>query len=99
MKNTAMVNGRITAEQMAWLQARADELDGNLSAALRQTITDARILEMIREDYRLLREEHPNFTIPPDEDGTSRVLSVMLNLKFGDTDDLELRREEAEGEG
>ena len=39
MRNTAMVNGRITATQMEWLQARADELGGNLSAALRQTIT------------------------------------------------------------
>jgi hypothetical protein len=99
MRNTAMVNGRITAEQMEWLQARADELGGNLSAALRQTITDARILEMMREDYRLLRKEHPEFTIPPDEDGMSRVLSVMLSLKLGDSEDMELRREEAEGEG
>lgn len=98
MKNTAMVNGRITAEQMAWLQARADELDGNLSAALRQTITDARALEMAREDYRLLRSEHPEFTIPPDEDGVSRVLAVMLNLKFAETEDLELRLEEARRE-
>jgi hypothetical protein len=26
-----MVNGRIAVEQMEWLQARADQLDGNLS--------------------------------------------------------------------
>jgi len=94
MRNTAMVNGRITATQMEWLQARADELGGNLSAALRQTITDARILEMAREDYKQLREEHPDWTIPADEDGMSRFLAVMLNIPFGDSEDLELRLEE-----
>ena len=97
MKNTAMVNGRITAEQMEWLQARADELDGNLSAALRQTITDARLLEMGRDDYKQLRAEHPEFSIPPtdDEAHTSRFLQVILNLKMGDPADLELREEES----
>jgi len=43
-----MVNGRITVEQMEWLQDRAEELGGNLSAALRQAITDARLLAMAR---------------------------------------------------
>jgi hypothetical protein len=96
MKNTAMVNGRITAEQMEWLQARADELNGNLSAALRQTITDARLLEMARDDYQQLRAQHPEFAIPPtdDEAHTSRALQVILNLKIGDPEDLELRDEE-----
>ena len=96
-KNTAMVNGRVTAEQMEWLLARADELGGNLSAALRQTITDARVLEMARADYKLLKEEHPEFKIPPhDDDGTSRVMHVVLGLSMRDSEDLELRKEEAD---
>ena len=53
-QNVAMINGRITIEQMEWLQQRADELGGNLSAALRQAITDARTLEMARRDFELL---------------------------------------------
>jgi len=91
-----MVNGRITLEQFDWLQARADELGGNLSAALRQTITDARFLEMARNEYHRLRQEHPEFEIPrDDEDGTSRALEVILGWsELSDTEDLELRREE-----
>jgi hypothetical protein len=104
-KNTAMVNGRITAEQMEWLLGRAEELGGNLSAALRQTITDARFLEMARADYKRLREEHPEFRIPRNddgdgvEDGSSRVVEVILGLAgLSEADDLALREEEA-GEG
>lgn len=83
IRNTAMVNGRITAEQMEWLQRRADELGGNLSAALRQTILDAQVLEAAREDYRLLRQEHPEFEIPRhDDDGTSRFVQVVLGLSL-----------------
>jgi hypothetical protein len=99
-----MLNGRVTAEQMEWLLARADELGGNLSAALRQTITDARFLEMARDDYRRLREEHPEFRIPRNDDGdgvqegTSRVVEVVLAWKgMSDQDDLTLREEEASG--
>jgi hypothetical protein len=96
-KHTAMVNGRITAEQMEWLTAKADELDGNLSAALRQAIADARFLELARQDYRDLRSEHPEFEIPlHDDDGTSRVLAVVLTFSsLSESGDLELREEEA----
>ena len=92
-----MVNGRITLEQFAWLQAQADELGGNLSAALRQTITDARLLEMARNDYQLLRKEHPEFEIPHHhDDGTSRIVAIILGLSdVTDTEDVELRREES----
>jgi len=95
MRNTSMVNGRITAEQMEWLQARADELGGNLSAALRQTIMDARMLEIARRDYRQLRVEHPEFAIPPhDELGDTRVLQLVLMMQLLDPTDVELREEE-----
>jgi hypothetical protein len=98
-KNTAMVNGRITAEQMEWLLARAEALGGNLSAALRQTITDARFLEMAREDYRVLVEEHPTFRIPRRKDGMSRLVDVVLNAPgLSEVADLELRDEEASRE-
>jgi hypothetical protein len=93
-----MVNGRVTLEQFEWLQARADELGGNLSAALRQTITDARFLEMARSDYKRLREEHPEFEIPrDDEDGATRVLGFILGWSqpLSEVDDIELRREES----
>jgi hypothetical protein len=100
MKNTAMVNGRVTAEQMEWLQARADELGGNLSAALRQTITDARLLEMAQRDYTLLQEEHPEFEIPPHDDipETRIVEFVLSGLKVTEIEDAELRKLETRGD-
>jgi hypothetical protein len=89
-----MVNGRITLEQFEWLQVRADELGGNLSAALRQTITDARVLEMARQDYKQLRADHPEFEVPRHEDdGTTRALELILfGFPMSDDDDIELRR-------
>ncbi len=96
-----MVNGRITVEQMEWLEARAEQLDGNLSAALRQSITDAMLLEMAREDYKHLREEHPEFSIPrhtPPRD-TTRLVETVLVFRLQDTDDLALRREELGTDG
>lgn len=91
-----MVNGRITAEQMEWLLARAEELGGNLSAALRQTIADARMLEMAKQDYRHLLDERPDFAIPRHEDdGTTRVVELVLLANLSDPEDMELRKEEA----
>lgn len=94
MKNTAMVNGRVTAEQMDWLQARSEGLGGNLSAALRQTITEAQLLEMARSDYKAFLEEHPGFEIPyHSDDGTSWVFEVILNMReIVELGDAELRR-------
>lgn len=96
-KNTAMVNGRVTAEQMEWLLARAEELGGNLSAALRQTITDARILETARLDYRHFRSENPEFELPPARDGEEWTWDFHLAISVSETADLELREEEANG--
>lgn len=93
-KHTAMVNGRVTAEQMEWLLARADELGGNLSAALRQTITDARLLEAAREDYRAFRAEHPGFEVPYNDEGASYIWEAFLGMRLTDTEDEALRREE-----
>jgi hypothetical protein len=92
LPTSAMVNGRITGEQMAWLEERAAELDGNLSAALRQAITDARILEMAREDYRYL-VKHCGLEIPRYENGNSAMLSIAM-MELTDTEDLELRKRE-----
>src|SRR3954470_15110199 len=94
MKNTAMVNGRITSEQMAWLEARAEKLGGNLSAALRQTIADARFLEIARQDFHALRREDPEFKIPQQDDGGDRALGLILGLRPADPEDLELRLQE-----
>jgi hypothetical protein len=97
MRNAAMLNGRITTEQMEWLQEKADALGGNLSAALRQAITNARLLEMARNDYRALREQQPEWDIPDDEDdGTTRVLTTVLAMKMSEPDDLALRELELE---
>jgi hypothetical protein len=94
-----MVNGRITVEQMEWLANRAEELGGNLSAALRQTITDARLLEVAREDFTAFRKEHPEFDVPPHaDDGTSWAWDVYLTLRPTDVEDAEMRREEADSE-
>jgi hypothetical protein len=87
-----MVNGRITGEQMAWLEERADALDGNLSAALRQAITDARLLEMAREDYRDLVKNR-GLRIPRDELGNSSMLQIAM-LEMSETADIELRAHE-----
>lgn len=96
-KNTAMVNGRITAEQMEWLLERADELGGNLSAALRQTITDARVLEMMRQDFKAFRAEHPDLAIPPTDEGATWGWQLFLTMPMTETADLELRKEESAG--
>src|SRR3954447_26583118 len=93
-KNTAMVNGRVTAEQMEWLLARADELGGNLSAALRQTITDARLLETPREDFHTYCELHPDFELPVRENEGTWVWAVFLTARLTDSEDAELREEE-----
>jgi hypothetical protein len=93
-----MVNGRITAEQMEWLLQRADELDGNLSAALRQTITDARFLAMARDDWRAFHKEHPDHKIPWNDEGASWVWEIVLSLRGSEPADLELREEEARRE-
>jgi hypothetical protein len=103
MRNAAMLNGRITVEQMEWLQQKADELDGNLSAALRQAITDARLLEMARIDYRRLREEEPDWDISMEKwedgsEGPSRTLAIVLGLPMTDSTDAELRELEARGD-
>lgn len=87
-----MVNGRITGEQMAWLEERAEKLDGNLSAALRQAITDARILEMARKDYRDL-VRHYGLELPRREDGTSPMLAIAM-IEQSETADLALRERE-----
>jgi hypothetical protein len=96
MRNAAMLNGRITREQMDWLEARAEALGGNLSAALRQAITDARLLEGARDDYKLLCDEHPEFEIPRhDDDRTTRFVQLVLGMTLTDVDDQKLRDEEA----
>lgn len=93
-KNTAMVNGRITAAQMDWLLERADELDGNLSAALRVTIEEAQLLRAARADYLELLKDHPEFSIPPytnedGSDGTSRIVQLALSPIIRVVDDLD----------
>jgi hypothetical protein len=99
-KHTAMINGRITAEQMEWLEARAQELGGNLSAALRQTITDARLLEIARSDYGELLDTHPEFKIPDREDsGASRTVHIVLattSSTLSDAEDVALREQEVQ---
>lgn len=87
-----MINGRITPEQMAWLEEKAGELGGNLSAALRQAVTDARLLEMAREDYKRIRAQYPDFEIPQEENEGSSALHVVLSIRLTETDDAELRK-------
>jgi hypothetical protein len=76
-----MLNGRVTAEQMEWLIALADEkYEGNLSAALREALTWAELLQYARDDYLRLVDEHPEFSIPRnDDDGTTRVVEAALS--------------------
>jgi len=80
-KHTAMLNGRVTAEQMEWLLRLADEkYGGNLSAALREALSWAEFLEVARQDYLRLLEEHPEFSIPRnDDDDTTRVVEFALS--------------------
>ena len=69
------------------------------SAALRQAITDARLLEMARRDYRALRAEDPDFEIPryTDPPGESRTLANVLGMRVSESEDLEMREAEAKG--
>lgn len=93
-----MLQGRITSEQMEWLENRAAELGGNLSAAIRQSITDARLLEMARADYKELREEQPDFQLPTHNDGSTTVLRAVVSGFIGeDAEDVKLRQLEREG--
>jgi len=96
-RNVAMVNGRITVEQMEWLEARAEKLGGNLSAALRQSLTDAMLLEMARGDYRNLLQEQPEFSIPrhPPPRDTTRLVETVLAFPLQDTEALAMRHEES----
>ena len=97
-----MLNGRITTEQMEWLHDKADELGGNLSAALRQALTDARLFEMARNDYRDLCATNPDFEIPMVDHGegpVSRVLAVALAFNMTDEEDHRLRELEARENG
>lgn len=94
-----MVNGRVTAEQMDWLQERAEEVGGNFSAALRQAITDARLLEHARAEYTALRQEHPEFGIPRNDDGSTRVLEFVLSRRMSEVEDLGLREAEVDDAG
>ena len=90
-----MVNGRITGEQMARLEERAGELDGNLSAALLQAITDARLLEMARASYQELLRENPDFQIPNFEDGSTSIPQIVASCFVGtEAEDARLREPE-----
>jgi hypothetical protein len=94
IRNTAMVNGRVTAEQMEWLQTLADELSGNLSAALRQTITDARALEMVRTSFNAMRKEHPDFAFPAKDEenvNSNTLMAYLLSTRLTETDEQALR--------
>jgi hypothetical protein len=89
-----MVNGRITAAQMEWLLERADELGGNLSAALRVTIEEAQLLRAARADFLELVKEHPEFTIPrytneDGQEGTSRLVQLALSPGITVVDDVD----------
>lgn len=47
-----MVNARISAEEMAWLEELAERRGISLSAALRRAIWLARQFELVQQDYR-----------------------------------------------
>jgi hypothetical protein len=56
---TVELKVRVTPEQAAWLRSRADErYGGKVSEAIRSAVTDARVLEMAREDYRSRHGAH-----------------------------------------
>jgi hypothetical protein len=74
-----LLNLRLAPVQLRWLRNRAArDHDGNLSGAVRGAITDARLLELAREDYHRLSMEH-GVRLPTNEGGETTVLQAILS--------------------
>jgi hypothetical protein len=76
-EKTTVVNVRLPENQARWLRNLADaEFGGNLSAAARKAFTDGWMMRRAREDYDSMTAE--GFSIPPNEDGSSRAIAFFL---------------------
>ena len=78
-EKTTPVQARITELQSTWLRARADrEHGGNLSEALRATMTEARILRMMMAEYRDLHDRH-GFQLGRGPNGATTLMETVLS--------------------
>jgi len=74
---------RVTAAQAAWLRDLAErEYEGNFSAAVRRALTDARLLEMARDDFDRLQRDN-GMRLPANEGGEATVLETILSVRSG----------------
>src|SRR5215208_4217279 len=79
---TVVLNVRVTERQAAWLRRVAeDQHAGNLSEAVRQAVTDSWVLRRVREEYRQMRDDLA-FQFPPDENGMTRGIELLLSLSL-----------------
>jgi hypothetical protein len=92
---TAVVlNVRVSELQARWLHNLAEaQHSGNLSAAVRQAVTDSWVLRRVREQYRELLEE--GFSFPRDEMGATRGIEFFLS-SFGANSEMRWEDEDVE---
>jgi hypothetical protein len=77
-EKTVTLNVRVTERQARWLRKVAEaQHSGNLSEAVRQTVTDSWILRRCRDDYDDLR--HQGFEFPRNEEGMTRGIEIFLS--------------------
>lgn len=82
-QRTITVKARITPRQRERLEELAEaRFGGNLSAALRQALTDADLLRMARHEFRRLVTEQ-GLRLPRDQDGFTTPLEGILGDFFG----------------
>jgi hypothetical protein len=90
---TVVLNVRVSERQAKWLRNVAEaQHSGNLSEAVRQTLTDSWILRRVRDEYETL-ERYEGFRFPPDENGLTRPVEFLLRRNIGltwDDEDVEV---------
>ena len=73
------LNARITEHQSAWLRARADrEFGGNMSEAVRQALTEARILRQMIVEHKGIKAEAPGYRLPDAPSGEATLTRMVL---------------------
>jgi len=94
---TVELKVRVSPRQAEWLRERAEaDFDGNLSEAVRQAFTDARLLERARSTYLYLASQQ-GLRLPTYEDGTTTPLETILRFRLGWIDAESVEDAEREG--
>ena len=93
-EKTIVLNVRVTELQARWLRNLAEaQHSGNLSAAVRQAVTDSWVLRRVRQQYGELVDE--GFSFPLDEMGATRGIEFFLS-SFGASSEMRWQEEDVE---